>query len=58
MPIHKAFNKDFFRKWSLKMAYVLGYLCADGYIQRNARKSSYVCFHSTDFELIEKFETF
>ena len=48
------FNNDFFKEWSRKMAYVLGFLFADGYLQRNSRGSSCFCFVSTDREIIEK----
>jgi|SRR3989344_77200 len=54
MPVLKTFNRDFFKTWSSKMAYVLGFLFADGYLQRNKRGSSYFCFISTDREIIEK----
>ena len=36
------------------MAYVLGYLFADGYVFKNPRGSCFICFCSTDKELIEK----
>lgn len=39
----KEFNKDFFRAWSPKMAYVLGYIYADGVIE-DVRKSSRTCY--------------
>lgn len=48
------FNKNFFEEWSSQMAYVLGFLFADGYVQRNSRGSSYFCFVSTNREIIEK----
>lgn len=48
------FDKDFFKKWSSEMAYVLGFLAADGYVYKNPRGSCYVCFCSTDREILEK----
>lgn len=52
MPTHKEVNKDFFKLWSPEMAYVLGFIFADGYIQVNSRGSSYFCLDSTDREII------
>lgn len=48
------FNKEFFNEWSAEMAYVLGFLCADGYVYKNPRSSCYICFISTDKEIIVK----
>jgi len=48
------FNKNFFNEWSRGMAYILGFLCADGYVYKNPRGSCFVCFISTDREIIEK----
>jgi len=45
-------NKTFFRNWSPKMAYVLGYFVADGCMFINPRGSYYITFSSTDRELI------
>ena len=47
-------NKKFFKKWSPKMAYVLGYFAADGCMFVNPRGSRFFDFTSTDKELIEK----
>lgn len=47
------FNRTFFQKWSPEMAYVLGFLFADGYVFTNPRGSSYLCFASTDREIIQ-----
>ena len=49
------FNKDFFKTWTPEMAYVLGFMYADGDIEDN-RKSSrtqYTTFASTDKEILE-----
>ncbi|MEK7093960.1 MAG: LAGLIDADG family homing endonuclease [Patescibacteria group bacterium] len=48
-----SYSKSFFDSWSSEMAYVLGFFYADGYLQKNSRGSSYVCFVSTDKELIQ-----
>lgn len=48
------FNKNFFETWSNEMAYVLGFLIADGYVFTNPRGSNYFGFTSTDKEIIEK----
>lgn len=47
-------NERFFKRWSPRMAYILGFLCADGYVFTNPRGSQYLCFVSTDREIIEK----
>jgi hypothetical protein len=47
-------NKEFFKKWSSEMAYVLGYFTADGSMFINPRGSHYIGFGSVDRELIEK----
>lgn len=52
----KHINKDFFKKWTEKMAYVLGYICADGAVE-DVRKSSRTCYlaiTSVDKEVLEK----
>lgn len=47
-------NEHFFDAWNDAMAYVLGYLCADGHITHNAsHRTHYVCFTSTDRERLE-----
>lgn len=48
------FNKEFFNKWTPEMAYVLGFLFADGYVFKNPRGSCFICFSSTDREIILK----
>jgi len=52
----KIFNKDFFKNWSHKMAYVLGLIYADGSIE-DVRKSSRTCYltiSSNDKSLLEQ----
>lgn len=38
-----SFNKDFFKSWTEKMAYVLGFIYADGAVE-DVRKSSRTCY--------------
>ncbi len=47
-------NIDFFKKWSLEMAYILGYFAADGSMYANPRGSKYITFSSIDREILEK----
>lgn len=52
----KVFNKNFFKTWSTEMAYVLGYIYADGTIE-DTRKSSRTCYTaitSVDYDLLDK----
>ena len=39
----KSINEDFFKRWSPKMAYLLGFIYADGAIE-DVRKSSRTCY--------------
>ncbi|MCX6756727.1 MAG: hypothetical protein NTW35_01035 [Candidatus Nomurabacteria bacterium] len=52
MPIYKKVNKNFFKKWSYDMAYVLGFFAADGYITHNKRGSSFWSIDIIDKELL------
>lgn len=54
MPIYKKFNKDFFKKWTSEMAYVLGFFMADGSITVNPRGSEYFAIQITDKDILEK----
>ncbi len=54
MPVYKKINKDFFKKWSPEMAYVLGFFAADGYITVNKRGGQFWCIQITDKELLEE----
>ena len=54
MPIYKKVNKDFFKKWSSNMAYVLGFFSADGYITVNRRGGQFWCIQITDKKLLEQ----
>ena len=48
------YKKDFFKTWSREMAYLLGFIAADGYVWKNPRGSNYLGFTSTDEEIIIK----
>jgi intein-encoded DNA endonuclease-like protein len=54
VPIYKKVNKDFFKKWTRDMAYVLGFFAADGYITVNKRGASFWSIQITDKDLIYK----
>lgn len=48
-------NFDFFKKWSPEMAYVLGFLYADGDIEdvRKSSRTQYITFGSKDKKILE-----
>jgi len=48
----KDINKKFFKKWSAEMAYVLGFIFADGNIIKNRRGSNYFSFYSSDKRIL------
>ena len=52
MPIRKSFNATFFDAWSPEMAYVLGFMFADGAVWQGQRKNWFFAFYSTDEEII------
>ena len=53
MGIRYCVNEDFFKKWSHRMAYVLGYLYADGSMEdASYLRGKYVRVSSTDKETI------
>lgn len=52
MPQYRELNEKFFDRWSKEMAYVLGYIFADGSVFKNPRGSEYLEMSSTDKELI------
>ncbi len=54
MPVFKSVNKNFFKKWSRDMAYVLGFFAADGYITVNRRGGQFWCIAITDGDLLEE----
>lgn len=54
MPIYKKVNKKFFKKWTREMAYVLGFISADGYITINKRGGHFLGIQITDKDLLLK----
>lgn len=54
MPIYRAKNENFFKKWSSEMAYILGYIVADGSLVINPRGSRYLEIQSTDGDLLSQ----
>lgn len=54
MPIHKSYDVDFFKSWNSEMAYILGFLYADGNITKTKRGTHYVTWYTADKDLLEK----
>src|SRR3990167_6509207 len=54
MPMLRAVDHDFFKKWTPEMAYVLGFFAADGCMIKNKRGGHFVEFHITDKDILEK----
>jgi intein-encoded DNA endonuclease-like protein len=54
MPIYKKVNKTFFKKWSSNMAYILGFIFADGNIICTKRNTWFLSIQITDKEILEK----
>ena len=54
MPIFKKVNKNFFKKWSPNMAYVLGFFAADGYMTLNKRGAHFWNIQINDGELLKE----
>lgn len=52
MPIHKEFNKNFFKEWSPNMAYILGFLFADGNMVKTKRGTHFVAIYTADYDLL------
>lgn len=52
MAIRCVYNKIFFETWSPEMAYILGFLFADGNIIQNKRGGCYVAFYTADKRLL------
>ncbi len=50
-------NEDFFKKWSIEMAYTLGFFCADGHL---ATHKNFLCIqlHRKDQYILENFMKF
>lgn len=54
MPVYRKVNKDFFKRWSPEMAYMLGFFAADGTITVNQRGSQYFVLQIADEGLLSK----
>jgi intein/homing endonuclease len=52
--MYRKINKNFFKKWSREMAYILGFLFADGSVSVTKRGGYYFSFHSADQDLLLK----
>ena len=53
MPMFRYFNKDFFKAWSKEMAYVLGYIYADGSLDDSPyMRGKYITIASIDKDSI------
>ncbi len=52
--MYRAVNKDFFKKWTPDMAYVLGFFAADGYMTINKRGGYFWNIQITDKRLLEQ----
>lgn len=52
MPKYRTLDKDFFKSWSSEMAYVLGYIAADGNISIGKRGNCYLALEGIDKGLI------
>jgi intein-encoded DNA endonuclease-like protein len=53
MPIYKNYDKEFFKSWSHDMAYILGFLFADGNIVVTKRGTHFVSLYSADKEIVQ-----
>ena len=57
VPIYRQVNHDFFKTWSPVMAYVLGYIEADGAITQGKRGNQYLDLYSIDYQLLNDVRT-
>lgn len=58
MGIKYRVNEDFFKTWSDKMAYILGFIVADGSLEdASYLRGKYLRVSSTDREILEKIRT-
>lgn len=48
MPIKKSYDKNFFKTWSPNMAYILGFMYADGNIVLTKRGNHYIAIYTAD----------
>jgi hypothetical protein len=52
MPIPKFYNTDFFKTWSTDMAYILGFMYADGNITETKRGTHFVAIYTADRDIL------
>jgi intein-encoded DNA endonuclease-like protein len=52
VPIYKKYNRDFFKIWSPDMAYILGFLFADGNIIKTKRHTHFMSVYTKDRPLL------
>ena len=50
--MYRKINKDFFKKWSPEMAYILGFLFADGNILHTKRNTWFWSLQITDKDIL------
>src|SRR3989344_938626 len=54
MPMYRKINKNFFKKWTPTMAYVLGFIYADGNIIYTKRHTWFWSLQITDKDILEE----
>lgn len=54
MPIYKKINKNFFKSWSPAMAYILGFMFADGNVVETKRGTYFFAIYTSDEDLLVK----
>lgn len=54
MPIYRKIDKKFFKKWSSDMAYILGFMFADGNIVKTKRGTHFFAIYSQDKKLLSE----
>ncbi len=52
MSAQKNYNKNFFKTWSREMAYILGFMYADGNVTETKRGNRYVAIYTADRSLL------
>lgn len=53
MSVKKTYNRKFFKKWSCNMAYILGFIFADGNLVKSKRGNHYMTIYSADLYLLK-----
>ena len=52
MTVGKKYNKDFFKTWTSDMAYILGFMYADGNIVETKRGNYYIALYTADEKIL------